>query len=286
MIKKGKQLKKTSIRLNSENLWVPLSQNFPNIYGITDQQIDQFYKKHKNNKLFEIFQVSQRDDYDEWLRNIKCYSRKDIVDLSKKMWNEWKRINQVKDIDLEKVAFVTSPRGGFEILGIFSYANDLPKEVFPYDFENSSTYIGEKKEDSSFLVAESLPYGKQHWPIYHIIYLDDVIMSGEQQIHAYDSLYSKLGALDVDPEKVEVKLHLMSLVGNAEKVYDDPDYKFKWNSTILGEEVYFSPSIKENVSGIVFPFSIPDGVENKLIRELYLFTEDPAHIPDTDDLMN
>ncbi len=167
--------------------------------------------------------------------------------------------------------FITSPRGGFNILGDFGYANRLDKKNFPYDLERYEF------NSVATLKAESLPYGYNIDDVNDIVFVDDIYMSGEQSYRAYGELEQKIKELNI-PKEQQPRLHYMAMVGNKNTTQG----KFKWDSFTIGEEYNFRRDGKnfEGVSAVVFPFSIPDGNRHRIARRLYRNKKRFAHRTD------
>lgn len=238
----------------------------------------------------------------QYLNYIKCFNRNDIADLSKKAFKKWDNKTQTttkNDRDnpftLRTAAFVTSPRGGHEILSIFAYVNNLQKLNLPTDFYTEKKIKKQKRYEEHpvkkdylmVLSSEALPYGDKIEDINDIVYLDDVYMSGEQYGDAL--LWLKEDLLkDVSPEQ-RPRLHYMSIVGNESYKSDIATEKKerKWFSNTFGKVYTFPHNFAEKTekelkelgnkeeiaSAVVFPHAIPDGDHHQIARELYAHSE-------------
>jgi len=135
----------------SEDDWSHFSNNYPNIIGLTDEEIEDFIKNTEE---------PDRERIREYIKHIKCYNQEDIREVSKKTFKKFEdtmnkkySLNNRNSYHKESTIFITSPRGGFDVLSDFGYANKLSKKNFPYDLE--------RYEFTSVptLKSESLSYG-------------------------------------------------------------------------------------------------------------------------------
>ncbi|KKN18240.1 hypothetical protein LCGC14_0957830 [marine sediment metagenome] len=251
-------------RQKAENDWAHLSYKYPNLLGLTDKEIDKFIKESKGKHWSEDDKVVK-----EYLKHIKALDKDDIRELSKKAYKKFNanmtdrymtgEFSDKNPYSKDSTIFITSPRGGFNILGDFGYANKLNKKNFPYDLERLDYYNTVK--------AESLPYGYSIDDVNDIVFIDDIYMSGEQCHRAYSELDKKINELNV-PKEQRPRLHYMSMVGDK---YKSQGKSKGWDSFTVGEEYNFRRDVTkfEGVSAVVFPFSIPDGSHHRIARHLY-----------------
>ncbi|KKK84495.1 hypothetical protein LCGC14_2782790, partial [marine sediment metagenome] len=127
--------------------------------------------------------------------------------------------------------FITSPRGGFDILSDFGYANRLDKKNFPYDLE--------RYDFNMTLKAESLPYGEDITDVNDIVFIDDIYMSGEQAGRAKSELDKKIKELGISKEQ-RPRLNYMAMVGNKHT----SSGKYGWDTFTVGEKYNFRSSGK------------------------------------------
>jgi len=245
-----------------ESDWSHQSGEYPNTFGLTDKEIHDFIKNTTEDK--EVVK--------EYIKHIKCYDKDDIREVSKTAYAKFRDIMKEKYYHIEPfpdakdpynpdtTIFITSPRGGFDVLSDFGYANKLDKKNFPYDLEKSGY-------EYPTLKADSLPYGTNISDVNDVVFIDDIYMSGEQCDRGYNVLKNKLGNFDLPKNQIP-RLHYMAMVGN--KNASEGKYK-GWDSFIVGEEFNFKREGKhfEEVSAIVFPFSIPDDDHHYTARRLY-----------------
>jgi len=257
-----------------ENDWSHLSLKYPNIIGMTDEQINNYINKQHENYGYP------KENIKEYISNIKCYNKDDIMDVSVKMQTDFAELMDVKsNFVSSETVYVTSPRGGHEILSNYAYANRLGKRQIPYDFETNV-------EEYKHLRTKSLPYGKQIYDVNDIVFVDDVCISGEQQEKAYNELKYMIKRLDISEEEIP-RLHYMAIVGNEnvlDKQEKDGVYKMKpgsgyqvpWDSMVIGDIHKFTTYSDEkgwvkynDISAVVLPYSIPDGDRHADARRLY-----------------
>ncbi len=260
---KSKTIRKVQI---IEKDWTHLSYDYRNLIGITDGQVEKFIELH-------AFNLEEKENLREYISKIRCYNKDDFGKLSIQMQKEFEKIMEqykVADFD-DNTVYITSPRGGFEVLSIYSYANNLSKKNLPVDFY----------KEGGFMASTSLPYGYTIKDINDIVYIDDICMSGEQQNRAYYELDEMIRKLEI-PSKERPRLHYMALVGCKEQIEIDEKgkrsityYKEKqpWDSVILGEEHSFSYNENtkkyNDISAVMFPYGVPDGSRHANARQLY-----------------
>lgn len=329
-----------------EKDWAHLSIKYPNLIGLTDQQIEKFiddeindmhssydwtndvlrsmydnpfideffpepngdkwfnkgYKefsyyvqdKHYNGK--SLMKNIRRKELEIYISKMKCYNKEDLEEISKKSYSnlhaEFDKIQnliakgQLPQQELPSLnydtVYLTSPRGGLETLSTFAYANHISKEIIPFDLDIKSEY-------SRTLATNSLPYGRKVEQVRDIIYIDDICMSGEQQTKAYDTLQDTLEKLKVDKNK-KPRLHYLALVGSSKVIKEEKGRRVvvpeeetqrEWTSVTIGDLHNFEKNKKgdyDDVSAIVFPYSIPDGTHHQIARNLYKTIDKYHHL--------
>ena len=107
--------------------------------------------------------------------------------------------------------FITTPRGGFEFLSIFSYANGLSKAQLPTDIIsewelNVEDYIKPEKGDFVEGISwpdEELPsneffgytwLGDVSMPIKRVVIVEDIVESGDQQRRTREAIRGRFGS--------------------------------------------------------------------------------------------
>lgn len=248
-----------------EKDWGHLSGEYPNLLGLSDEEINQFIKEYK----FGTPEITK-----EYIKHIKCYDKDDIRHYSKRAFKKFEKTMIDKNYtkmpegdgkdpySKDYTIFITSPRGGFNILGDFAYANKLEKKNLPYDIDKL------KFTTDPTLTSDALPYGQSISDVNDIVFIDDIYMSGDQCRNASSVLKNKISQLDI-PTKQQPRLHYLAIAGNKTE-YHDSDID-KWDSFTVGDELDFRRDGKkfEGVSAVIFPFSIPDGDRHKIGRRLY-----------------
>ncbi len=91
-------------------------------------------------------------------------------------------------------------------------------------------------------------------------------MSGEQCEKAYYELKDKVQELNI-PEEQKPRLHYITIAGNK---HEDRG-RNNWDTFTVGDEFSFRRDGKKfnEVSAVVFPFSIPDGTRHDIARKIY-----------------
>lgn len=276
-----------------ERDWAHLSANYPNLIGFTDEEVEKFIEHYISTQYFSEseekgFNKRRKKDLEEYISKIQCYNKEDFRELSIKMFNEFNTRNNSQynyDYNQNNTVYVTSPRGGFEVLSTFSYANRLDKKNLPVDFHNRVDE--EPPFTKMYMASSSMPYGSRISDIDDIVYIDDICMSGEQQNKAYEKLDHLIKSLKVSPEE-RPRLHYMSFVGAKDVTYIDKNSRRRvrplqpWDFVILGEERDFSyteiydktgrRSKKYNdISATMFPYGVPDGERHEIASRLYKY---------------
>lgn len=165
-----------------------------------------------------------------------------------------------------KTIFLTSPRGGYNVLSEFSYANGLGKRNLPFDLYK------EKEYNQTILNSNSLPYSYTIQDVNDIVIVDDIYMSGEQANEAIQTINSTIDNLKISVNQ-KPRIHYISLIGQKNKDFA----KGKYHTFTVGKEYSFekeyNPATQKNeyidISAIIFPFSISDDHFHSEARSLY-----------------
>ena len=255
-----------------EDDWSHLSGEYPNILGLTDKEIGKFIEESKGKYWSENDKVTKA-----YIKHMKVFDKDDIRKLSKKAYKKFDgnmteiyqtgEFSDKNPYSKDSTIFITSPRGGFNILDDFGYANKLEKKNFPYDLE--------RFDYTNTVKAESLPYGYSIDDVNDIVFIDDIYFSGEQNYRAYGELDKKINELNI-PKEQRPHLHYMAMVGNK---HTSQGKSKGWDSFTVGDEYNFRSDVTkfEGVSAVVFPFSIPDGHKHSIARRLYKNKKRVAH---------
>ncbi|RLE65096.1 MAG: hypothetical protein DRJ47_06270, partial [Thermoprotei archaeon] len=170
----------------AKGYWVPLCKEYPNLYGITCEDIDEFIdayiETHEDIELYVserglehrvIDKIEEREYLIQYLKHVKCLDRIEVYRACRAIG---KRLRSELKLSLDSPLnmYLTSPRGGYETLSIFAYANDLMKRNIPVDLRivNDKLYgktIYDLELDTSFDIS-----------VCNIIIVDDIIASGQQ----------------------------------------------------------------------------------------------------------
>ena len=201
----------------AQDEWIMLDPRFPNLKGITPERIDEFLANADSEEM--------RDYFEDYLQHVMVYDRDDIVDMCHSLG---KQIEEKYPglLHSSHSIFVTTPRGGHEVLSIFAYTNDLKKEQIPSHIRRITTEEAERIREYDTHLPSFLKFKKEgiekskeakkfeeayehiqkgNHPIIPDIWLDtmsnyfrnkvetvfiidDVIASGEQIIQAYDKI--------------------------------------------------------------------------------------------------
>lgn len=269
-----------------EKDWAHLSANYPNLIGFTDEDverfIDNFISVHEGVNVSE-----EREELKEYISKIRCYNDDDFRELSIQMYKEFDKKNMdqygyiLNEYSKYGTVYVTSPRGGFDVLSAYSYANNLSKENLPVDFYGIEREPYTRNTGTTYMASTSLPYGRTINDINDIVYIDDICMSGEQQDRAYGELTEIINKLDITP-KERPRLHYMAIVGSKEQIIIDEKTgrrgvkpRRSWDSVIFGEERDFSYNYDtkkyDDASAVMFPYGVPDGDRHYKAWSLYRF---------------
>ena len=199
----------------AQDEWIMLDPRFPNLKGIIPKRIDEFLANADSEEMKKYFE--------DYLQHVMVYDRDDIVSMCYDLGKQIEKKYPGK-LHSSHSIFVTTPRGGHEVLSIFAYTNDLKKEQIPshirYLKESekemlikncpaklSKTRVErlginralEEKENNErlcgYLEKEEYPIIPVVWldvmTTYHsdniktVFIIDDIIASGDQMIQAY-----------------------------------------------------------------------------------------------------
>ena len=143
--------------------WVPLCPEYPNLKGVTCEEIESFIDEYSSEELepdgmllanmdITSEKVLPRSLIEEYLHHVICLDRDEIFSICRRLGREIAQkytgviraylTNGQKDISKHAI-FVTTPRGGYAALSIFAYANDLEKYQVPSDIEDEPMELAE-----------------------------------------------------------------------------------------------------------------------------------------------
>lgn len=270
--------------------WSHMSQKYPNIIGLTDIEIDGFLQNSKNWTEYPLLETKNTKDMEQYLAHIQCYNQDNIMQISQNMFNNWESrmkqwnsnnlhlISNTNEFDNNSTIYITSPKGGLEILSNFAYANKahIKKRNIPYDWDT--------KNYNKVLETSSLPYSYDIiTDVNDIVYIDDIFMSGEQFSSAKIAIANKLQEMGISNKEMP-RIHYMAIAGNMDRIehtsiyytqeninkYDPSVNGKEWHTITIGDKLSFDHKTHyPKVSACVFPYSIPDGDHHKIARILY-----------------
>ena len=168
-----------------ESEWMHLSADYPHLVGVTTKQINDYLTLNNDptnykRGLFANYKVFNRDDLFADSQLLLALIKKKIL------------ATEGTVEPLLNTVFITSPRGGLELLSIFAYANHLDKMHFPQLLEEKATPAG------FTILASSNALKPNQWnAVKRIVFLDDIIASGEQTRDAIGGLWTKYSSTDV-----------------------------------------------------------------------------------------
>lgn len=106
----------------AQDEWIMLDPRFPNLKGITPKRIDEFLANAETQGMKKYFE--------DYLQHVMVYDRDDIVSMCYDLGQQIEE-KYPDDLHSPHSIFVTTPRGGHEVLSIFAYTNNLKKEQIP-----------------------------------------------------------------------------------------------------------------------------------------------------------
>ena len=204
----------------AQDEWIMLDPRFPNLKGITPKRIDEFLANTETQGMKKYFE--------DYLQHVMVYDRDDIVSMCYDLGQQIEE-KYPDALHSPHSIFVTTPRGGYEVLSIFAYTNDLKKLQIPnhirylQEFEKkilikncpaklskgTAKFLGlgralEEKESieemCKYLQKEEYPIMPDIWldiittyysnNIKTIFIIDDIIASGEQMIQVVNKIYA------------------------------------------------------------------------------------------------
>ena len=108
----------------AQDEWIMLDPRFPNLKGVTPDKIDEIVQ------IFAEESQKLKEYCIDYLQHVMVYDRDDIFKMCINLGEQIEKKYPGKLHDPHSI-FVTTPRGGHEVLSIFAYANDLKKEQIP-----------------------------------------------------------------------------------------------------------------------------------------------------------
>jgi hypothetical protein len=200
----------------------------------------------------------------------------------------------------EETIYVTSPRGGHEILSIYSYANKLKKENIPSDIlrkgevnilQNPSYQTFEHLSSGHKLkydVDIGMTYlGNTSGDIKRVVVIDDVVGSGQQMWQYYSTLrkkfpnaqiyYNTLAYRKFEYQSMgrdyDIKQTLKETKSRMNTLFSDRGY----SEIIYADETIGTQGLakgEKGYIGVVFPWAVPDGSSDKISRLLVQAKDD------------
>jgi hypothetical protein len=184
--------------IKENRTWAPLCPEYPNLKGVTCTEIDEFIGE--NIKFADNTQLIK-----DYLHHVKVYDRDEIYTAFKRIGKQIKSNypkyrNILRD---SSTIYVTTPRGGHEMLSIFAYANGIKKEQIPSDITwqldlkpeareeygidaITEDWIREKEVSFEMVDTKDIHMFGKDWmgnrseEVKTIFIVDDIIASGQQ----------------------------------------------------------------------------------------------------------
>lgn len=115
----------------AQDEWIMLDPRFPNLKGITPKRIDEFLANAETQGMKKYFE--------DYLQHVMVYDRDDIISMCYDLGQQIEKLDP-DALHSPHTIFVTTPRGGHEVLSIFAYTNDLKKEQLPSHIRSIDKY--------------------------------------------------------------------------------------------------------------------------------------------------
>jgi len=283
----------------AKGYWVPLCKEYPNLYGITCEDIDEFIdayvRTHPDMEITEAGVrvhisptelMKKREYLIQYLKHVKCLDRIEVYRACRAIG---KRLRSKLKLSLDSPLnmYLTSPRGGYETLSIFAYANDLMKRNIPVDLRivNDKLYgktIYDLELDTSFDIS-----------VCNIIIVDDIIASGQQFCEAigsfcafllenseplFNELKNRIYYVTVACRDEPSHICMLESSHNKDKLdevildtwYNRTFSFYKTIGILRFDELYHTQKLKKSdIITMRFPWGSPDGESDEIIRALY-----------------
>jgi hypoxanthine phosphoribosyltransferase len=277
--------------LKDDRVWAPLCPEYPNLKGVTCEEIDKFLSATQTLKRGQIGNLETINNKiifnKDYLHHVKVYDRDEAYEA-------FKNIGELIEEDSPGILqdpstiFVTTPRGGHEMLSIFTYANDISKKQIPSDIQwshiahegYSTMHEHEYRKDPHKKAVDDDAkyfteiYGKD-WmghhsdPVKTIFIVDDIIASGEQIHHTkieLDAMFPDATINSITLCKRSDDVVSPALPQEIKKYYTDAEtigiHEFKIanrNKLPLEANQYIT---------CLFPHACPDGESDQLMIDL------------------
>jgi len=303
--------------------WIPLCPAYPNLKGVSCDDIDNlmktktpdifhskaFYDFKKNmiaedhsikltEKDFKKIYLDEHEeltdpeiDIDEsipftedYLHHVRVYDRDETYEAFQKIGH------QIEDdmpgiLHDRSTIFVTTPRGGYEMLSTFAYANKIRKSQIPSDISwyhekrGGQSYVHEYEyrknpykegmdEDDTY---NTILYGTD-WmnnitdQVKHVFIVDDIISSGSQIGITADQIRNMFPKADINSITLCKRDTVYPALPKAVSNYytDTTTMGIKEFSELRKDGKPFG---KEYIT-CCFPHAMPDGSSDKILGEL------------------
>lgn len=317
---KGSQLREELMEFVKSEFTSEDYEKFKDCFGCSIdnylQRAETWDKKWYPEKGYHLT-LPSREFTKEYLKNVVVYNRDEEYEAMKRMGDElagqiwrdmtlperakarfgfadmsitdlgWEQLDEEQKHELKKrilnntnTIYITTPRGGHEMLSIFAYANDIKKRNIPSDIVKRPP-LDQHPEGQINLSAET--YG-ENWlgdwtdEIQRIVFVDDIIASGEQ--------IKKLGQ-KMDKDFPDAKIYSAHLCHRREprQLYDWEIDRYNKHAVDIYENrsVYDVETTGIATAGIdfeedgkifepvtcMFPHACPDGKSDWILQLLY-----------------
>lgn len=204
-----------------EDIYTELNPYFPTLKGVDREALEKFMMNKYGPAIKSKYKNPEAmDQVLEYIDHIVMLDRQDqytlCEQLGKKLDNQIRK-NSGGKANMQSLStyFITSPRGGHEVLGIFSYANDLSKHQIPSDWDKNF----EKGEQWLSYQMGRMPKGEK---VKDIVIVDDVTASFQQTEDMIKILKKRMP---------DTRIYVVTLAGRKLKTMKE-EYPSIYNSTI------------------------------------------------------
>lgn len=263
---------KLSDIVEEKHVDIPMCDDFPNLRGLTCEDI---YKKI--DEIKSMMPAGKKDRALDYIKHIKVYNNEEEYNALKEIGKQMERALG-PEMYSDSTVYITTPRGGHEILSKFAYANKITKTQIPSDIlmlEELKKYdplryqlIKRYLQDQDIIGSDWLESYSDK--IKKVVIVDDVLASGEEMNTAIKTVKKKIP---------DAKIYVVTLCDRGEE-HRHSGYKINadkrfTDTPTVGWEDFFKMKTKDNgyVDGIwttcVFSHACPEGHSDLVSEILY-----------------
>ena len=184
--------------------WVPQCPTYPNLKGVSCDEVGRYIvdKCTVDGKL----NTGCSEELQMYFKYVKIFDRDEMYDAFKEIGGQlnetmYEEEGHVRLLQNNQTVFITTPRGGYEALSVFSYANNLSKKQIPGNISEEWDKLDVDRRND--LIEELFRKGKQGQSIYWqdwkgvVSFVENMVSSDMSWDQLPNAVKERLGILGV-----------------------------------------------------------------------------------------